>query len=154
VTELTDTDRDLLRALRAHPRATVTDIARDLDAARGTVYARLERLERLGVITGWGPDVDPRAAGFGVLGFVNLEIDQDAHADVMAHLRAIPEVLQIHTVTGVGDLMCIVIAIDNDHMHDVLQRITSTRAVRRSQTQLALHSESVRTAADVVASQD
>lgn len=150
MSELTDTDRELLRALRAHPRATVTELSRSLGTTRGTVYARLERLERLGVVTGWGPDIDPRAAGFGVLGFVNLEIDQDAHADAMAHLRAIPEVLQIHTVTGIGDLMCVAIATSNDHMHGVLQRITATPTVRRSQTQLALHSETIRTATDVV----
>lgn len=150
MSELTDGDRSLLRALRTQPRATVTDLARALDTARGTIYARLERLERLGVITGWGPDVDARAAGFGVRGFVNLEIDQGAHAGAMAHLRSIPEVLQIHTVTGVGDLLCMVIATDNDHMHAVLQSITAHPSIIRSQTQLALHTDVVRTAADVV----
>jgi DNA-binding Lrp family transcriptional regulator len=150
MSDLTDTDRELLRALRANPRATITELARDLRAARGTMYARLERLERSGVITGWGPDIDPRAAGFGVLGFVTLEIDQAAHADAMEHLRAVPELLQIHTITGAGDLLCVAIATSNDHMHEALQRITAHPAVHRSQTQLALHTDAIRSPVDVV----
>lgn len=151
---LTDTDRELLRVLRVNPRATITDLSRELGAARGTVYARLERLERSGVITGWGPDVDPRSAGFGVLGFVTLEIDQAAHAEAMDHLRAIPELLRIHTITGAGDLLCVAIATSNDHMHDALQRITAHPTIHRSQTQLALHTDAVRSPVDVVTSED
>jgi DNA-binding Lrp family transcriptional regulator len=152
--ELSDTDRRLLRALREHPRASVTELARRLGVARGTVYTRLERLESSGVLTGHGPDVDPRAAGLSVVAFVNLEIEQGAHAATLAHLRAVPEILQIHTITGDGDLLCWAIATSNDHMHDVLQRITAHAAVIRSRTQLALHSEVVRSVADVVASLD
>jgi DNA-binding Lrp family transcriptional regulator len=103
------------------------------------------------VITGHGPDVDPRAAGFSVVGFVTLEIEQGSHTATVDHLRAVPEILQIHTVTGDGDLLCWIIATSNDHMHLVLQRITAHPAIRRTRTQLALHTEVVRSAADVVA---
>lgn len=148
---LDQTDRRLVRALLADPKGSVTELARRVGIARGTVYSRLDRLERVGVIAGYGPDIDPRAAGFGVLGFVTLEIEQGSHATTMAHLRAVPEILQVHTVTGDGDLLCVVVASSNDHMHEVLQGITAHPAVTRSRTQLALHSETVRTVADVVA---
>jgi DNA-binding Lrp family transcriptional regulator len=149
--DLTDTDRALIAALRARPKASVAELARQVGVARGTVYTRIERLERLGVIVGYGPDIDPRAAGMGVLGYVTLEIEQGAHAATMAHLRAVPEILEVHTITGDGDLLCHVVATDNDHMHDVLLRITAHPSVARSRTQLALHSERVRAVADVVA---
>ncbi len=41
---LDDTDRTILRTLRRHPRASITEIARRAGFARGTVYGRLERL--------------------------------------------------------------------------------------------------------------
>jgi len=44
--------------------------------ARGTAYARLDRLEQRGVILGYGPQVNPSAAGFTVLAFISLEIAQ------------------------------------------------------------------------------
>lgn len=148
---LDQTDRRLVSALRADPKGSVAEWARRVGIARGTVYSRLDRLERTGVIAGYGPDIDPRAAGFGVLGFVTLEIEQGSHAATMAHLREVPEILQVHTVTGDGDLLCVVVASSNDHMHEVLQGVTAHPAVTRSRTQLALHSETVRTVADVVA---
>jgi DNA-binding Lrp family transcriptional regulator len=59
-------DIDLLGALHEHPRAGVLELARTLGVARGTVQARLDRLERSGVVTGYGPDIDVVAAGFPV----------------------------------------------------------------------------------------
>ena len=148
---LDDTDRALVRELRARPKSSVTDLARRVDIARGTVYSRLDRLERTGVITGYGPDVEPRSAGFDVVGFVTLEIEQGSHAATMEHLRRVPEILRVHTITGDGDLLCVVLATSNDHMHEILQVVTAHPAVMRSRTQLALHTDEIRTAADIIA---
>jgi len=59
-------DVDLLRALRERPRAGVLELARTVRVARATVQARLDRMERAGVLTGFGPDIDVTAAGFPV----------------------------------------------------------------------------------------
>lgn len=106
--------------------------------ARGTLYSRLDRLTEAGVITGYGPDVDARGAGFGVLAFCTLEIQQGTHDETVHALAAIPEMLEIHTVTGVGDLLCRIVARSNDDLHDILMRVTAVPTVLRSQTQLAL----------------
>lgn len=148
--ELDAIDRRLIRAMRDHPRAALAETARTVGIARGTVYSRLDRLERNGVITGYGPDVHPERAGFDVLAFCTLEIAQGTHDATTAALAAIPEILEIHTVTGVGDLLCRVVARSNDHLHDVLQQITSIATVDRSQTQLSLHTSQHKTLADII----
>ena len=135
---LDDIDRRLIAALDADPRAGHARLARVLDVARGTVYSRLERLEREGVIIGYGPAIAPSAAGFDVLAFCTLEIAQGTHDDTTAAIRAIDEVIEIHTVTGPGDLLLRIVARSNDHLHDVLQQITHIPGVLRSQSQLAL----------------
>ena len=71
-------DVDVLQQLRERPRVGVLELARTLRVARATVQARLDRMERAGVITGYGPDVDLRAAGFPVQALVTLEIAQGA----------------------------------------------------------------------------
>ena len=149
--ELTTLDRKLIGAMRAKPRATVSDLARLTSSARGTVYTRLDRLEKAGVIVGFGPDVDPAAAGLDVVAFVSLEIVQGSHAETTAALASIETVLDIHTVTGDGDLLVRLIAETNTHLHDLVQQITAIPTVRRSRTQLALKSASPRTVADVIA---
>ena len=57
-------DARLLRALADSPRAGVMELARQLEVARGTVQARLEKLQQRGVIRGFAPEVDMRASGY------------------------------------------------------------------------------------------
>lgn len=141
----------MIAALRRHPRASIAELARSVDISRGTAYSRLERLEREGVVTGYGPDIDEAQAGFSVLAFTMLEISQGSHDDTIARLRLIPEILEIHTVTGGGDLLCRVVARSNDHLHEILQRVVAIPSVTRTETQLSLSSTRRRTAADLLA---
>src|SRR2546423_13422548 len=83
-------DLALLTALREHPRAGALQLSRLTGVARATVQARLDRMEKSGVITGYGPDLDVAAAGYGVRAFVTLEIAQGALDRVAADLAAIP----------------------------------------------------------------
>src|SRR3954470_310122 len=103
-------DVALLTALREHPRAGDLELSRLLGVARGTVTARLQRLEATGVVAGHGPDVDVAAGGFGVQAFVPLQNAQRALAAVRHDLEAIPGVLEAHATTGSGDVLCRVAA--------------------------------------------
>jgi DNA-binding Lrp family transcriptional regulator len=108
--ELDALDLALLGALRENPRAGVLQLSRITRVARATVQSRLDRMERAGVITGYGPDIDVAAAGFGVLAFVTLEIIQGALDRVREDLATIPGVLEAYAITGSGDVLCQVAA--------------------------------------------
>jgi DNA-binding Lrp family transcriptional regulator len=96
-------DAALIELLVAEPRVGVLEASRRLGVARGTVQARLDRLQDRGVITGYGPDVDPAALGYEVTAFITLEIRQvGGHDPVAERLAVIPEVLEVHTITGPG----------------------------------------------------
>ena len=69
---LDQTDRRLVGQLRRRPRAGISDLARRLELARGTVQSRLDRLVDRGVITGFGPDIDASCAGYDVRAFTTL----------------------------------------------------------------------------------
>ena len=98
--------------------------------ARGTVQARLDRLHARGVVTGYGPDVDPVAIGYGVTAFVTLEIRQaGGHDPVAARLAGIPEVLEAHTITGSGDMLCRVVARTNADLQRVIDAIVDVAGV-------------------------
>jgi DNA-binding Lrp family transcriptional regulator len=133
-------DHRILAALHVTPRAGVLDLARRLGVARGTVQARLDKLAARGVVTGFGPDVDPVALGYTVLAFTTVEIAQGEGPRVLAHLRAIPEVLETHTTTGPGDLLVRVVARTNQHLSEVLERVLATPGIERTTTVLALSS--------------
>jgi DNA-binding Lrp family transcriptional regulator len=137
-TGIDELDARLIRALNETPRAGVMELARQLGVARGTIQARLEKLQRRGVITGFSPDLDLRALGYTVLAFVSIEISQARLEDVIEHLRQIPEVLEAHATTGQGDLHCRVVARTNEHLQDVINSILRLNGIVRTTTQIAL----------------
>jgi DNA-binding Lrp family transcriptional regulator len=131
-------DARLIKALSETPRAGVMELARQLGVARGTVQARLDKLQKRGVVSGFDPDLDLRAMGYDVLAIETLEIAQGRLSDVVEHLRDIPEVLEIHATTGPGDLHCRVVAHTNEHLQGVLGRILEVGGIVRTTTQIAL----------------
>jgi len=136
---LDELDAGLIDLLAAEPRVGVLEASRRLGVARGTVQARLDRLRDRGVITGYGPDVDPAALGFRVTAFVTLEIRQaGGHDPVTATLAMIPEVLEAHTITGQGDMLCRVVARDNADLQRVIDAIVDVPGVVRTSTVIAL----------------
>ncbi len=143
-------DARLVGLLRSTPNLPTVEIARRLAVARGTVQARVSRLERDGVIRGYGPDVDAERVGYSVLAFVTLEISQGSDDAIISGLQEIDEVVEAHAVTGPGDLHLRVVARSNEHLHDVLQRILQLPGITRTESQLALHTSIDRTIADVV----
>jgi DNA-binding Lrp family transcriptional regulator len=131
----------LLELLSAEPRVGVLEASRRLGVARGTVQARLDRMQERGVVTGYGPDVDPAALGYGVTAFVTLEIRQaGGHDPVAERLGAIAEVLEAHTITGAGDMLCRVVARSNADLQRVIDAIVELDGVVRTSTVIALAS--------------
>jgi len=135
-----DLDRRLVTALPGVTRVGVLELSRRLGIARGTVQARLDRLQAGGVLAGFGPYLDLRALGFTVLAFTTLEIAQGQETAVIDSLAGIPEVIEVHKTTGPGDLLCRIVARTNEHLHDVLERVLATPGITRTTSALALAS--------------
>ncbi len=137
-TELDALDVDLLAALREHTRVGVLELSRTLRVARGTVQARLDRLERAGVITGYAPEIDLTAAGYGVQAFVTLEIAQGALDDVTAELNAQPAVLEAYVTTGSSDVICRLAASSHGDLQQALLALNRSPSVGRSTSVVVL----------------
>ena len=132
-------DARLIELLAAEPRVGVLEASRRLGVARGTVQARLDRLQAKGVVTGYGPEIDPAALDHAVTAFVTLEIRQaGGHDPVAERLAAIPEVLEVHTITGAGDMLCRVVARTNADLQRVIDAIVGAAGVVRASTVIAL----------------
>lgn len=131
-------DARLLRELDGAPRVGVLELSRRLGVARGTVQARLDRLVERGVIASFAPVLDPEALGYAVTAFATLEIRQGRGKQVLEHLRGIPQVLEVHTITGQGDMLCRVVARSNDDLQQVLDAVTQFPEIVRTSTVIAL----------------
>lgn len=134
-----EVDVRLLRLLDEDPHIGVLGASRALGVARGTVQSRLDKLVARGVIASFAPSLDPAALGYPVMAFTTLEIRQGTGGGpVVEHLTTVPEVLEAHTITGSGDLLCRIVARDNADLQRVIDVVVAHPLVERSSTLIAL----------------
>src|SRR3954469_1342728 len=131
-------DSRLISALRSHPRVGLLEISRQLGVARGTVQARLSKLEARCVLIGCGPEVDPGAMVYAISAFVFIELNQGRLAEAVELLEAVPEVLEADAISGPQDLVCRVAARDTEHLQDIVNRLLATPAIQRCTSHIVL----------------
>jgi DNA-binding Lrp family transcriptional regulator len=133
-----DLDARLIAELRANPRLGLLEISRRLGVARGTIQSRLAKLERRGVITGFGPEVDPAELGHRIQAFVMLALTQGRLDEAVDALERAPEVLEVDAVSGPEDLICRVVARDPEHLQEIVNSLLATDAIRHSTSYIVL----------------
>lgn len=132
-------DGRIIELFAAEPRVGVLEASRRLGVARGTVQARLDRLVRDGVVRGWGPDISTGAVGYPVTAFATLQIEQGTgHTAPARELAAIAEVLEVHTITGAGDLWARIVARSNTDLQRVIDAVVAVPGIQRASTVIAL----------------
>ena len=119
--ELDSVDRKILSSLVNDARKPYLEIARECGISGAAIHQRVNKLEAAGVITGSRLLVKPSTLGLGVCAFVCVSLSETTkyHA-VIDDLKAVPEVVECHFVTGKAALFLKVYCIDNDHLMEVL----------------------------------
>lgn len=134
---LDDIDRQIVDILVADARTSIRSVAEQVHVSRTNAYARVERLVRHGVITGFRATVHPERAGLGTSAYVSIAIQQDAWREVSAAMREVPYVVHAALVAGDHDVLALVRAPDNAALRDlVLDRVQSIPGVRSTRTWL------------------
>ncbi|MFC6081641.1 Lrp/AsnC family transcriptional regulator [Sphaerisporangium aureirubrum] len=134
-------DARLLATMRANPRIGLTELARLLGVARGTVQARVDKLVSRGVIGDFGPTVVPLEVGYPILAFVSLQISQGRLAEAVQALESVPEILEVHGTSGQADLLCRVVAHNTAHLQEIIAQVLASPAVQRTDTTIALSTQ-------------
>lgn len=130
---------ELLRLMVEAPRVGVREWARRLGIARGTAQARIERLQDRGVITAYRPHVSPGGLGFPVMAYVHVYVTQGQVDTTFEQLATIPELVEACSLAGDADLLCRVVARDNEHLEKVLQRVIGVHGVQRTRSEIVLN---------------
>lgn len=131
-------DARLLLALTAQPRATTVALADELGLSRNTVQARLGRLDEHRALASFERRIDPNILGYPLKAFVLINVKQRMLTPVAAALDAIPEILEVHGLSGVADLLTQAVARDADDLYRIAGRILDIDGVKRTNTALVM----------------
>ena len=131
-------DHDLLALLAVNARESTADLARRLGVARTTVVARLSRLEREGVISGYTVRLRHDLAQSGLSAFVGITVQPRSGADVVRLLQRVPEVKQLDSVSGQFDYVALLRADSAERLDALLDQIRALDGVQQTTTSVVL----------------
>jgi DNA-binding Lrp family transcriptional regulator len=131
-------DEKLLLALRENARASTAKLARLVGRSRTSVQTRIERLERDGVIIGYGVRLAPEHDLGAVRAHVMIKVGPKEARAVTAALRGIPQVRVLHSVSGDMDLIAVAATASVAEMDGVIDRIGALDGVERTTSSIIL----------------
>jgi DNA-binding Lrp family transcriptional regulator len=110
-------DIAILEELQRDARLTNTELASRIGLSAAPTWRRVKWLEEQGYITGYRAEVDRRKVGLGVLAFVRVDAERNNAEATQAledAIRALPEVIACHYISGAGTFELHVVARDLD----------------------------------------
>jgi DNA-binding Lrp family transcriptional regulator len=131
-------DEKLLSALRENGRASTALLARLVGRSRTSVQSRIERLEKQGIITGYGVRLAPELGIGAVRAHVMIKVGPKEARAVTAALREISQVRLLHSVSGEADLIAVAAAASVAEMDQVIDRIGALDGVERTTSSIIL----------------
>ena len=137
-----ETDRKIAAMLQENCFLPQTEIARVVGRVASSVNERMRKLKAEGVVRGYRADLDPERAGFPILAFVTVLIDDAKNAAAFPKAAVkVGEVLECHHVTGDWNFLIKIRARSPSNLEAILTgRIKKVRGVVRTNTSIVLTS--------------
>ncbi len=135
---LSKADQDLIVLLRENARAPTSELARRLGVSRTTVQSRIERLERQGIIAGYGVRLSSDYEQGLVRAHVLLTVTPKLADRVVRDLRSLAQVRTLHSVSGSFDMIVIVESPSISDLDSLLDQIGVMDGVERTLSSIVL----------------
>lgn len=132
------TDARILLAMVENPAQTVVALAQQLGISRNTVQARLTTLEKHKAFLGFDRRVDPAALGYPLMAFITVHVQQQKLSQLSFSLADIPEIVEVHGLSGRADLLVRVVCTGAEDMFRINGKILACDGVERTETALAM----------------
>ena len=93
-------DRQIVSILQKNARTPLKVIAEKAYLSSPAVSARIERLEKAGIIKGYSAQVNVERLGYHIMAFINLEVQPKQKNQFYPFIESGPNVLECNCVTG------------------------------------------------------
>jgi len=154
---LDEKDVALLELLQENARLTVKELSRKIGSPITTTHARLKRLEKEGFIKAYRAILDPKKLGLNTLAYIFISFSREKGLDqrkVASEIAKIPEVQEVHIITGEWDILAKVRVSNVDALGElVVNKLRNIEGVEKTYTSVVLENVKESTKLPVRASQ-
>jgi Lrp/AsnC family transcriptional regulator for asnA, asnC and gidA len=138
--EIDNTDLRILQILLENAKKPYTEVAKEVFVSGGTIHVRMKKLEEMGVVEGTTLKLNYEKLNYDVTAFIGIYLSKSTlYNDVVAELRKIPEIINVHYTTGNYSMFAKMHCRDTKHLKDVLHdKIQSVEGIVRTDTIISL----------------
>jgi Lrp/AsnC family transcriptional regulator for asnA, asnC and gidA len=136
--ELDEVDKAILRKLQRDARISFRDIAKEVGTSEATVFVRVKKLQKNGVIKAFRAIVNPEGVGKNVTAFALVKADPRSYPKVLTELRSFDEVCEVYDVTGAYYSIIKMRTGTSEQLAQVLDRIGQIGGITGTETVIVL----------------
>ena len=93
-------DRKIINSLQKNARASLKDLSKECFIASPAIAARINKLEKAGIINGYHSSIDMEKIGFHVRAFIQVQLEPRQKKEFYPYVQSIPNVVECNCVTG------------------------------------------------------
>jgi len=138
---ISEAEQRLINLLKQDVRASISDLARQLNISRATVQARISKLEKAGVITGYILELGKDYLQSFITAHVLIAVQQKLSSKVSADLLRIEQVSEIHAISGDYDVIAVIKAKNTEMLSHILDDIAMFDGVERTNSSVILETK-------------
>jgi len=137
--KIEELDRKILKVLNRDARMSFRLIAKELKISPTTLYNRVKKLERSGVLKGYIPLINKESLGYDLMAIISLRVRQEKDIEVQKTIAKFPQVEAVYEVTGDWDLILICYFKGRDDLTNFLKKELPLSNIERAITHLVLN---------------
>lgn len=133
-------DKKIIKMITQNARIPYLEVARECNVSGAAIHQRIQKLIRMGVITGSKFTIEPKKIGYKTCAYMGIFLEQASlYNDVLQELKKIPEITQCHFTTGNYSVFIKIFAQDNEHLKSILSdKIQLISGIARTETFISL----------------
>jgi Lrp/AsnC family transcriptional regulator, regulator for asnA, asnC and gidA len=138
--EIDNTDLKILEILMQDAKKPFTEVAKKVFVSQGTVHVRMNKMEEAGIVEKTTLRINYAKLGYDITAFIGIYLEKSALYDqVLAKLKDIPEITNIHYTTGNYSMFIKIHCRDTNHLKEVLHdKMQQVEGIDRTETMISL----------------
>tara|TARA_B100001057_G_C22860961_1_gene954495 strand:- start:1093 stop:1554 length:462 start_codon:yes stop_codon:yes gene_type:complete len=133
--QIDNIDLKILNILSKNAKMAYTEVAKKVFVSGGTVHVRMRKLEKMGVVRGTKLDIDYGKLGYNISSYMGIYLEKSfLYKETVKFLRKIPEIVEIHAITGQYTIFIKIICKDTSHFRNLLDTVHKVKGITRTET--------------------
>ncbi len=134
-------DLKILQIIQKNCQLSSKDIAKKVGSPITTVFSKIKRMEKMGIIKEYRAIVDPKKLGFSATAFILASVsysingEKVSQREIAKEIAKFPEVQEVHIITGDWDLLIKIRAENVDKMGKfVIDKLRLVKGIEKTLT--------------------